>query len=553
MKHAKRTLSILLTLVLVIGTLSIGWSVSAAGSSSVVKFGNYPQSEVKDSKLIAKLFETEKVWKSYNYYSAGKVSDYMKYADFMYDGQGYRAVSFTQYRPNTTSETAGTSGNGSGYSTDLIYYFKYEPIEWIVLDASSGLLLSKKLLDAQAFHNGTTKDYAASSIRSFLIGDFYRVAFSEPQKSLVKTPDYDCSVYGKTGAKTLKDKVTLLSYHDCLVTSYGFKDTIYADNARVAKETTDYAMCQGIDFANGIGNWWLRTVDDSNSRACCVDKTGALSHQTTENMVNKGVRPVISISSVADNTELSLQTCPHNGAKEVFDEVKATCTKPGHERYVICTLCSKVIEGSAAEIPAAGHEDKKMLNGDPGSDGWCDNCGEELSIHLDNSGKLQLEGPFKAIVDLIRKLVEKLSGMFDKDKQSEPFVETERSKMFDNIADMLGAAIKSITGAGVDLTKTDTSTDTGAKTDPSAGTQTNPTAGTQTGTGSTGGTATTESGSAGESLDAISGPLSGIIGMFKDMGEKKNDEKQTTLNSFLGLLQTVFTDNEETTAPQTNN
>ena len=66
------------------------------------------------------------------------VSEYMKYADFTFDGNKYRAVTFSEYRPAmTTAEppktTYGIDGVWqavNGYTLDNIYYFKYEPLEW---------------------------------------------------------------------------------------------------------------------------------------------------------------------------------------------------------------------------------------------------------------------------------------------------------------------------------------------------------------------------------------------------------------------------------------
>lgn len=69
-----------------------------------------------------------------------KQGDWMKYADITLDGEKYRAVRFTAYRPDFIGDLASTT-NGSysmqddnGYKLNTVYYFKYEPLKWRVLD-----------------------------------------------------------------------------------------------------------------------------------------------------------------------------------------------------------------------------------------------------------------------------------------------------------------------------------------------------------------------------------------------------------------------------------
>lgn len=84
-----------------------------------------------------------------------KPGDWMKYADFTYNGTKYRAVTFSQYRPYWTdnSTSSGTNQDYNGYTTNNIYYFKYEPLKWRVLDPSTGLVLCESIIDSQAYSN----------------------------------------------------------------------------------------------------------------------------------------------------------------------------------------------------------------------------------------------------------------------------------------------------------------------------------------------------------------------------------------------------------------
>ncbi len=449
MKQTRRILSILLSLVLLLGTLSVGMSVFAA-EKTTVRFGTYPQSEVTDIPLLGKLADVEKHWQSYNYYSGTgnmidgkmKASDYMKYADFAYNGVAYRAVQFTKYRPSHTGALASeTAGNGSGYATDYIYYFKFEPIEWVVLSQANGILMSKKLLDAQAYENvvssGTKVTYAKSSIRTFLTTGFQNAAFSASQQSAMKAMSRNAAAYGVATGTTVTDKVSLLSYNEAIKgagtflagsTACPFSTSANSDGSRVAKEYTDYAKCQGLSMSGTGFDWWLMTPSESAAKACSVDSIGALSHQSNANFTNKGVRPIICLPTPADNTESAIVNCRHTGAKTTFPAVAPTCKEPGHGQYVICNQCSAVVSGSGALIPATDHVDEKMLNGEKGADGWCDVCGEELTLHLDNSGKVQINGPLQNLFDLIRKLVAKIDEMLDRlkaDKKTDKTTTTE--------------------------------------------------------------------------------------------------------------------------------
>ncbi len=78
-----------------------------AAAGDVIEYGAYPQSRVTDEALISALDDAPKTWTSYNYMTGTgheddglmEASDYMKFADFFFNGAKYRAVTFTEYRP----------------------------------------------------------------------------------------------------------------------------------------------------------------------------------------------------------------------------------------------------------------------------------------------------------------------------------------------------------------------------------------------------------------------------------------------------------------------
>lgn len=474
MKQTRRILGILLALVMMLGSVSVGMSVFAADPETVL-FGTYPQTQVTDETQIHNLYLVEKHWKSYNYYSGtGKIddgkmtaSDFMQYADFTYNGEAYRAVQFTKYRPVNTGEVARDSKiSGAEYAAKLLYYFKYEPIEWIVLDKGNQILMSKKLLDAQPYQNvvssSTTIRYASSSIRTFLNNDFYNVAFTDNQQRAIKDLQRSVAPYDSASKDTVTDPISLLTFDEAK--KYSTVKSVNSDSGRVAKEYTDYAVCQGLSVYNEAADWWLLTPSEVAARACCVDKAGALSHNVTANMTNKGVRPVIKLPTLKEDTQSAIANCKHTAGKMTIAKVAATCTVAGHEEYVICKRCSAIVDGTVNKvIPATGHVDKVKRVGGEGSDGWCDLCGAELTIHLDNSGRLQLSSPIMKLLDMIRNLFLRIVKLSEDSKESDKKADeliaspekleeatnsTEAGKVVNSLADMLGKVIGTFKGLG---------------------------------------------------------------------------------------------------------
>ena len=301
----------------------------------IIEFGFYPQSKVTDSSLVSALNKVAKKWVSYGYYSGndnmGSMTkgDWMKYSDFTYNGIKYRAVTFSQYRPYWTIY-ASSSGNSyqddNGYTTNNVYYFKYEPLKWRVLDPSTGLVLCESIIDSQAYSNtiysyGTdpyasywndaehtyyANDYATSSIRAWLNDDFYNTAFSSSQKASILTSELDNKAYdSKYDSETTYDKVFLLSYSEMQNTAYGFPANRNPSSARQAKGT-DYAKCQGLDvyWGNECSKYRLRSADYISYYACKVDSDGDLyTYQEWDVILTcYGVRPAIKISNLASGT-----------------------------------------------------------------------------------------------------------------------------------------------------------------------------------------------------------------------------------------------------------
>ena len=167
-RTVKRILSTVLVAVMLIGIAPMGGidlaprasakDISSYSVGDTITYGSYPQSKVTDSDLVAKIEAAgEKyVWCDYNYYAGTgewddgnmkPVDGMMLYKDIPYNGSKYRAVKINQYRPYYTGGTSSyTYQDDNGYNTGIVYYFKYEPLTWRVLDPSEGYIMCNHII-----------------------------------------------------------------------------------------------------------------------------------------------------------------------------------------------------------------------------------------------------------------------------------------------------------------------------------------------------------------------------------------------------------------------
>lgn len=312
---------------LIIPVILLALIILPTCADNTVEFGSYPQSEVTDSSLISELNSSEGEWISYGYYSgngslgSAKSSDYMQYKDVELGNAKYRGVKFTSYRPMKTHETSSskTYQSKNGYKTNTVYWFKYEPLKWKVLDSKTGLLMCKSIIDSQPFNNyvvskgdayynetGYAHDYGCSSLRSWLNEDFYNTAFTQEEMDKIKMSNLSMTYYPSSkpkGTTSVSDKVFVLSREEATNSSYGFKSSIYAsDSARRAKGTA-YAECQGLHVCEiGFGHlgnscWWFRSPGYYSRRVnkAFYDGYCAIDSYYYVELTDIGVRPCIRI------------------------------------------------------------------------------------------------------------------------------------------------------------------------------------------------------------------------------------------------------------------
>jgi len=131
---------------------------------NLVCFGSYPQTLEKDEEIINLLKGKSITWKNFNYlsnYSFLTAKDYnvtMWRGDVSLGTDKYLAIKLTAYRPYSSSLDENIYGDSSsqddyGYEINKIYFFKYEPIKWTIIEENNGryLLMANDILDAQQY------------------------------------------------------------------------------------------------------------------------------------------------------------------------------------------------------------------------------------------------------------------------------------------------------------------------------------------------------------------------------------------------------------------
>ncbi len=298
----------------------------ADATGKFVRFGTYPQSKVTDEGTISALTalagalpSPNSDWISYKYYQNSSVNpDYTWYQDIEYEGEEYRGVYFVSYRPNYTHNALGTVGGyqlTNGYEVRVVYWFKYEPILWEIVEettegeSSYATLLCELLIDCQDFRyttdsqtvNGSTayaNNYEHSSIRAWLTDTFYNLAFSQSQQAIMQetTVANDAASTGTNDnlyvCNDTTDKVWLLSYAD--TTNY------LKTSTERKKQATDYAQAQGLwksDATEYLNNciWWTRSGRSKSNLVATINEKGGW----TDYKVNQtcfGVCPTIKLA-----------------------------------------------------------------------------------------------------------------------------------------------------------------------------------------------------------------------------------------------------------------
>ena len=296
----------------------------------VIEFGRYPQSRVLDPTLTDALYEIDPYdanWTSLGYYSIGGFgamtpTNAMRYKDVTYQGEMYRGVIFNAYKDaNTWVDSGQYFATPGQLDLNTIYWFKFEPLRWRVLDPDAGLVISESIIDARAYNNYLTEDhyiyygdaaktylasnYAESEIRAWLNDDFCNTAFNADEQAVLQAAvlnnDCDMTLSGSENfhdcdAPATQDAIFLLDYK-----TVADGDNSYLAGGGAVAQGTDYAAAQGLyyDETSLSAYWWLRTpgIDDGKD-AAWVDFNGHADTYLTVTSACTGVRPVIKLEEV---------------------------------------------------------------------------------------------------------------------------------------------------------------------------------------------------------------------------------------------------------------
>lgn len=274
-----------------------------------LEYGLYPQTHVNDAELIKKL----------NALSAEANGWYL------YENNYYAKVAGAP-----KDEASAQFDDGESISKNMPYWFKCEPIEWIVLakNGNQKSLVTRKIIDSKAYYaSGNIEEvrniggqdvyannYEHSDIRAWLNDDtkdgFYGTAFSvntalgggtvvdtTVDNSIAQT-DYDKQPYD---CPDTTDKVYLLSYREYLKPEYGFESSNALTDKRMAI-TTDYARAVGVAYNSTswkfAGNYWTRSPS-AYLPLGYVSVTFIYSGRYSGEKVNNkavGVRPAITVN-----------------------------------------------------------------------------------------------------------------------------------------------------------------------------------------------------------------------------------------------------------------
>ena len=379
----KKILSFILAITLVFTSVAFAHAEDSNTYKvgDIIQFGSYPQSEVKDEILIAELNALTPEWEewtSYGYYSGtGQYGtmvqgDWMRYVDVSHNNLKYRGVMFNKYKSNYTWTSWSDYPYSDYYQTNVIYWFRFEPINWRILDPDIGLVISDIIIDTQAYSNTVywngeyynkfnnynyklenyACDYKTSTIRKWLNDEFYNLAFDNSEKNEIVFTNLTNNSYftsnGVAGYSALdsentSDKIYLLSLDDIKNSRYGFS-TIEKEDYSRQTSGSDYAKCQGLYKPHETNSdnscWLLRTPGISTDKCVSVEHNGTINNYLVYFAAN-GVRPAFKfkdLTSIHLHRRFSTVTPP-------------TCTTQGYTTYT-CECGDKY---KADYVKANGH------------------------------------------------------------------------------------------------------------------------------------------------------------------------------------------------------
>jgi hypothetical protein len=283
-------------------------------NGNTITMGSYPQSLVKDEKLIPELLKisggtSSSGWNEYDVYDGTGHGCYMYYKDIEYMGNKYRAVYFTKYRPDYGMEAKEENSyvDNNGYKINEIYFFKYEPITWTIISEANGKAkcVSNLVLDSQAYtnsldqnkylHNAVGNKYTSyannyfySDVRIWLNTNVQTIGYTSNNShsfmntAFNKTQLAKLAKLGRSNIESVDDYVGLINTSDVPTNLQGYG--------------TDYAMIQGLEVdSDKKCAYYSGSASGDGLDVLIVNSNGEYSGTAQCNYTHIGIRPVINI------------------------------------------------------------------------------------------------------------------------------------------------------------------------------------------------------------------------------------------------------------------
>ena len=185
-------------------------------------------------------------------------------------------------------------------------------LKWNVIkvEKDRALVITEKAIDQLPFEKtaykaGTVINWESSSLREYLNGEFYDIAFTSKEKAKILNGDAEdaIAIVTKSNIRTdlgacedTYDKVFLLSADEA--------ESIFADNKARQSKTTVYTIDSGARVEGGNVAWWLRTMGETYDRAAVVSHDGSVNYTGYNvNFGSAAVRPCMWIATNTDYKE----------------------------------------------------------------------------------------------------------------------------------------------------------------------------------------------------------------------------------------------------------
>ncbi|MGM9608906.1 MAG: DUF6273 domain-containing protein, partial [Eubacteriales bacterium] len=296
---------------------------------TTVTLGSYPQTQVTDTSLTEALTalagtlptkENSAAWTRMTL--DGDATNALWYRDIEKDGTAYRGIYFTTYRSmsvHAPGSAESSEQDDNGFSTGVVYWFRFEPVEWQILTRRNGqaLLLANLVLDTLPFQYAYEKSaddsgswivssgegvpaetpanrYAYSTVRAYLLNELLGTVFSEVERGVLLPASTASSLSYPT-----EDGDTLFLPSTVEISSY------LTRKEYTARGSSAYARCLGVyqlraPAVPGNAAYWLRTPSPSDTASAKIIAAGGTETTSFVGNTTVGLVPALWIVMDAD-------------------------------------------------------------------------------------------------------------------------------------------------------------------------------------------------------------------------------------------------------------